>query len=370
MTAQEVIHSFIEYLHIPITNRKDLKQDQTAFQEQALEQLLRFAVENPTHLDEILANIAQVLPLELDVYKKGLATLICGSLIEFGGNPKIIVQAIVEQLEKHLTATEAFLALIEKEGLDSESLSSNDLDLLFNRNQDAVKASITASFVVLATMTSICRVKEARFELRQNGPLIQQVIRLEDDVDNLYYLRQVIHSVDDLEMIVLHPESQTGLKIKADMVQNNFHFFTLLQDQFVEQFRLHPSFTSFIRNEAAIQIAKGEEMPEQNQQLQDHALFGFYDYGALNDEGQLLESVPVGNWLFGEGTLHHVPKYNGVPVVLLGENMLGGRSWDVSFCIPVHEALKPSIEIVEVFSPEQVHSQIQQMIADIRSMNA
>jgi hypothetical protein len=369
MTAQEVIHDFIDYLHRPITNSKDLKQDQTAFQEQAIEQLLRFAVDNPAYLDELLTHIAEILPLELDLYKKGLAILICGSLIEFGGNPKIIVQAIAQQLEQHLTATESFLALAEKEGLDYESLSLKDLDFLFDRDQEAVKANITASFVVLATMTSICRVKAARFELRQNSPFIQQVMRLEDDVDNLYYLRQVIFSVDDLEMIVLHPESQTGLKIKADMVQNNFHFFTLLQDTYLKEFRLHPSFTTLIRNEPAIQIAKGEKTVNANQQLQDHALFGFYDFGALNKQGDLLQPTPVGNWLFGEGTLHHIPKYNGIPVVLLGENMLGGRSWDVSFCIPVHEALKPKLEIIEVLSPEQVHIQIQQIIADMESTN-
>ncbi|MCH5584525.1 hypothetical protein MK805_06020 [Shimazuella sp. AN120528] len=370
MTLQKVIQDYIDFLHKPITNSQDLKQDQTAFQEPEIKQLLRYAVDNRDSLDEILTSIAMVMPLDLDMYKKGLTCLICGSLIEFGGNPKIVVDHIIQQLENHLTATESFLSLAEQEEWEGGTLSPKELDFFFSYDSDALKASITSSYVVLATMTSVCRLKEARQSIRTNTPLIHQVIQLEDEVDNLYYLKQVLYSVDDYEMIILHPQSETGLKIKADMIQNNFHFFTLLQDLYLTQFATHPAFATFHRNEKAIHLAKGGALSDTEEQIHDHALFGFYDFHALNGEGKIPSAVMPANWLFGEGTLHHIPKLNGVPVVILGENTLGDRSWDITFCTPVHEALKPSLEAVEVLSSEQVKQyittiQLQNRLVDI-----
>jgi hypothetical protein len=365
MTAQKVTQDFIDYLHRPITYAQELKQDQTAFQEPAIEQLLRFAVENRDSLDEILTSIAMVLPLDLDLYKKGLTCLICGSLIEFGGNPKIVVDHIVQQLENHLTATESFLSLAEQGGWERNNLTPEQLNYLFSQDADALKASMTASYVVLATMTSICRLKEARQSIRANTPFIHQVIQLEDDVENLYYLKQVLYSADDLEMIILHPQSETGLKIKADMVQNNFHFFTLLQDLYLRQFSSYPDFANISLHEKAIHIAKGGALPENQDNINDRAVFGFYDYNALDEDGNLPAAVMPANWLFGEGTLHHIPKLNGIPVVILGENTLGERTWDITFCTPVHEALKPKLEVLDVLSAEQV----QQYITKIKLQN-
>lgn len=357
MTTQKVTQDFIDYLHKPITNGQDLKQDQTAFQEPAIGQLLRFAVENRDSLDEILTSIAMVLPLDLDMYKKGLTCLICGSLIEFGGDPKIVVDHIIQQLENHLTATESFLSLAEQEGWEGNKLSPKQLDFFFAKDTDALKANITASYVVLAAMTSICRLKEARQSIRTNTPLIHQVVQLEDEVDNLYYLKQVLYSADDLEMVILHPQSETGLKIKADMIQNNFHFFTLVQDLYLTQFGSEQIFTGLSINEKAVHVAKGGSLSEKDD-LSDHALFGFYDFNALDEDGNLPAAVMPANWLFGEGTLHHIPKLSGVPVVILGENTLGDRSWDITFCTPVHEALKPKLEILEILSRDQVQQYI------------
>ncbi len=365
MTQQKVIQDYIDYLHTPITNGQDLKQDQTAFQEPAIEQLLRFAVDNRDSLDEILTSIAMVLPLDLDMYKKGLTCLICGSLIEFGGNPKIVVDHIIQQLENHLTATESFLSLAEQEGWNGNTLSPKQLDFFFANDADALKASITSSYVVLATMTSICRLKEARQSIRTNTPLIHQIIQLEDDVDNLYYLKQVLYSVDDFKMIIIHPQSETGLKIKAEMIQNNFHFFTLLQDLYLTQFGSHSTFADLPRNEKAIHLAKGGSLSDSEEHLSDHALFGFYDLNALDEDGNLPPAVMPAHWLFGEGTLHHIPKLNGIPIVILGENMLGDRSWDITFCTPVHETLNPRLELLEVLSSDQV----QQYITSIQLQN-
>ena len=319
---QTVIQDFNHYLQTPITNSHDLKLDQTAFQDPAIQQLLQYAIDNQEKLNELLTSIALVLPQELDIYKKGLACLLCGTLIEFGGDPEIVVDEIVQQLEDHLSVTQTYLTLANQEGFDTENIKENERDILYTLDSDAVKASTTVSIVVLATMTSICRVKEARQELRQNSNLIQQMVQLEDDVENLSYLQQVMYSADEMKMIVLHPESQTGLYIQADMIQNNFHLFTLLQGQYLQQFGHHPAFASLSQNETAIRIAKGEDHPQDDELTHDYAHFGFYDFAALHTDGKLSASIPPGNWLFGEGTLHHIPKMNGIPIVLLGPNML------------------------------------------------
>ncbi|MGF9798232.1 hypothetical protein [Brevibacillus agri] len=106
--------------------------------------------------------------------------------------------------------------------------------------------------------------QQARIELRQNQQLIRLIEELEEQIDNLHFVNIVLGSEDDLEVVALHPETSTGIRLRLSMVQNNFHLFT--------------------------------------------------------------------------------------------------RSWDLSFCVPVHNALTPQAELVEVLSCEQVKAWTEKIV--------
>jgi hypothetical protein len=360
------IHSIQEnlsqYLSIPVTNSMELKTDTSAFQEPSIKNWVTYTTNHPEDANELLSFLADILTQDIDIYKKGIACILGGTLIEMGGDPTIIVDAIVHQLSYQLSLAESLIAVAEQENISIDPPTEQSIAYLFACDADATKSYLTAPFVVLATMTSICRVKAARQRLRMDSTLVNRVFHLEDEIDHLFYLKQVIYSADDMEMLVLHPESKTGLHIKADMIQNNFHFFTLLQDVYLSQFSNHAAFASYQRNDTAIQLAKGIAKWD-NESLMDTALFGFYDFASLTPEGKLPASVPPANWLFGEGTLYHIPQLEKMPIVLLGENNLSDRSWDIHFCTPVHEALKPNLEILEILSTEQLQTQIDTILS-------
>lgn len=199
-----------------VQRQEEVKADASAFQDSSIRELFPHAKAHPKQIDGLLGSIADFLDGEADTYKKGLACIIAGTLVEKGGDPAGIVGAVVRQLERHLILLEAYF-----QQDDELSLAER-----FQTAPDTVKAQVTSDFVVLATMTMICRDKQARIELRQNQQLLRLIEELEEQIDNLHFVNIVLGSEDDLEVVALHPETSTGIRLRLSMVQNNFHLFT------------------------------------------------------------------------------------------------------------------------------------------------
>lgn len=261
-----------------VQRQEEVKADASAFQDSSIRELFLHAKAHLKQIDGLLGSIADFLDGEADTYKKGLACIIAGTLVEKGGDPAGIVGAVVRQLERHLILLEAYF-----QQDDELSLAER-----FQTAPDTVKAQVTSDFVVLATMTMICRDKQARIELRQNQQLLRLIEELEEQIDNLHFVNIVLGSEDDLEVVALHPETSTGIRLRLSMVQNNFHLFTLLQDVFVQQFQAQEPFASMPRNEVAVEAATGVAYPDTDDAF-DSALFGFYAGGALDENGALSE---------------------------------------------------------------------------------
>lgn len=340
---EEVLQPFLAFLQQDVQQLEELKADASAFQDSSIRELFLHAKAHPEQIDDLLRLIANFLDEEADTYKKGLACIIAGTLVENGGDPAVIVGAVVRQLERHLQLLEAYF----------QQDAALPLADRFEKAPDTVKAQVTSDFVVLATMTMICRDKHARIEMRQNQQLCRLIEELEEQVDNLHYVNVVLGSADDLEVVALHPETSTGIRLRLSMVQNNFHLFTLLQDVFIQQFQSQEPFASMPRNEVAVKAATGVEYPD-TENACDSALFGFYSGGALDENGFLTEQGAFSHWLFGEDTPQRIPRVEEKAIVLLGPSLFAQRSWDLSFCVPVHDALTPQAELVEVLSGEQV----------------
>ncbi|MFC8684203.1 hypothetical protein [Brevibacillus porteri] len=347
----EVLQPFLSFLERDVHQLEDIQADSRAFQDPSIKAMFQHAVSHPESINEILSQLTAFLDSEADTYKKGLACIMSGTLVEYGGDPSLIVDSVVRQLERHLILIEAYLA--------NEELSTEEH---FLSRPDTVKARVTSDFVILATMTMICRNKQARNQMRQNEGLVRLIESLYEHIDNLEYVHDVLNSVDDLEVVALHPETLSGVRVRLETVQNNFHLFTLLQDVMLQSFHVKEPFASMQRNEVAIKAASGIEYPETSG-ASDEALFGFFNRFGLDENSGELKQNELEGWIFGEMMPTHIPRIDGKAMILLGEKIFASRSWDLSFCVPVHSALSPKTELLEVLSPEQTKAWLDRIVA-------
>ncbi|MFF0828950.1 hypothetical protein ACFYU8_18945 [Brevibacillus sp. NPDC003359] len=347
----EVLQPLLSFLEREVYQLEDIHEDSRAFQDPSIKAMFQHAVSNAESINEILGQLAAFLDSEADTYKKGLSCIMSGTLVEYGGDPSLIVDSVVRQLERHLLLIETYLA--------NEELSVEEH---FLSRPDTVKARVTSDFVILATMTMICRYKQARNQMRQKEELVRLIESLYEHIDNLEYVHDVLNSVDDLEVVVLHPETFTGVRVRLETVQNNFHLFTLLQDVMLRSFQEKEPFASMQRNEVAIKAASGIEYPETSG-ASDEALFGFFNAYGLDENSSQMKQNQLEGWVFGEMMPTHIPRIDGKALILLGENIFASRSWDLSFCVPVHSALSPRTELLEVLSPEQTKTWLDKIVA-------
>ncbi|MDB5346517.1 MAG: hypothetical protein JWP89_4894 [Schlesneria sp.] len=138
-------------------------------------------------------------------------------------------------------------------------------------------------------------------------------------------------------LLVVHVAGRKGCFVSYENISNCFHLFTLLQASLAG---LVPGTKTTPRNVVA--VARGEST---------HAVtdVAWWHYGRGD--------VPEANFaasVWGEGSPDQIPVVNGVQVLLLWPPIMGGRSWDGGFLMPLLAATPPSVTVLNHLTSEQL----------------
>lgn len=274
-----------------------------------------------------------------DPYQGNRIAIVCGTLVERGGDPARVAPDLLKRLPGQLA-------------LAARSIPQNDeppLDELFALDPDGVKAWESLRFLLLACMTVFCRVLPARVEARQIPGIADTLPPLAPHFAEADFLQQLLGYTDDREMVVLHVASRKGWRVALEAVNTNFHLFTLLQGRIVGD-----AARGLLPGEPTapdvLAVARGNAFPTGSEH--DFARFHFHTANALQADGSL--SADAGAWVWGEGTPRDVPPVDGTPVLLLGPSLLGNRSWNPGFFANIHDALRSDVRLLETLTDAQV----------------
>jgi hypothetical protein len=303
----------------------------------------RCAAAAPAARDAVLRQLAAALP-PADPFQAGRLAMVCGVLVEQGGDPALAADAVVQRLPGQLRAAHTYVQKCAADlGLDPGKASDGErLAKVVAERQNRVQVLQDLSMLVLPAVAMLARHRGARRAARQNRDLPERVAALRALDPEVSALAKMLDLVDDERLLVLHPGPDQGFRVATEAVHNNFHLFTLLQDALVgppDKGKLPgPPLRSQV-----VAGARGEGPLSAGDT--DAAVWSYYDWEGLRPDGTWSPSAE-GHSIRGEGKPTDIPAFEGERVVLLGP-LESPRSWTAGSFLPPHEALRSCVRVLE-----------------------
>jgi hypothetical protein len=297
-------------------------------------------------LDAVLTAVAAMIRAS-DPFRGATIALACGTLVEWGGDPGAVFPHLLSELPRHLA--------LARRAHEREETAPG---ALFDEDPDAARASKGLTYLLLATMTVICRNARFRQPLRANPEIVSGIEAIHSAHREANFVARVLDLTDDLELLVLAPNERKGFRVALEAIASCGHLFTLLQAALIDGGHLVGEPT----DPEVLAVARGEQPHEQL--LTDHARFNFAPWYSLVSADSLAESALDG--LIAMGVEAHpagIPQFDDVPVVLVGPTAFASRSWDSNFFANIHDALRSRVEIVEVLSEAETAKWIERIKA-------
>ncbi|VTR95340.1 Uncharacterized protein OS=Ktedonobacter racemifer DSM 44963 GN=Krac_2879 PE=4 SV=1 [Gemmata massiliana] len=282
---------------------------------------------------ELNALLAELVPFirAADPFRGSTVALNCGTLVEIGGDPGLVFPHLLGELPRHLDLAKR----------------AHEKDIapraLFDEDPDAAKSAGGLRYLLLATMTVICRSAEFRQALRADAEIVENIFALREHYGEADFVAQVLNLADGLDLLVLAPQERKGFRLALEAVSTNAHLFTLIQGALIGGGHL----AGDPIDPEVMAVATGES--PHPRLLSDHARFHFDIWsGSVDNPIGTLLSLPV------EESPLSIPSLDGQRIVVIGPSILGGRGWDSNFFANIHDALKSRAEVVEVLPEAEV----------------
>jgi hypothetical protein len=332
------VNAAFAYAHEPADLATVTGPPSACFRIPATRDLLEFGqkVETQDELTEVLRRVAPTVGVP-DPYKAAVMALLCGTLIEWGADPKELAPLLFARLP-------AFLAQAQSVADRAEDAKPEDL---FAANADGLRAWQALSLMLLSTMAVLARGMEFRQSARDNAELVRLIEALRERNREADFVAQTLGFVDGLELVVLHPGEGKGFRVELEAVHTNAHLFTLLHGALIDGGHLpgRPI------GEELLGVATGAIAPEKL--LHDDARWQFYTWCGLRPDGSFA-GADMSTWLYVEDPPTVIPEFEGERVVILGPPVLGSRMWDSNFFANIHDALRSAARVAEELTPEEV----------------
>lgn len=289
----------------------------------------------------VLREFATLLP-SLDGFHAGMLTLLCGILIERGGDVSLPINATLEVMVNQLIQVKKYVEL-------NKEPSAEDL---FQRSPDALRAQAALPFLVPAVMTMLCRDKETRKQWHQRQDLHVLLDELEEAEAIPFYLKAVFSLWDDQDLLVLDRANTRGFLVRLEGVRDvMYHCYALLQHALLEH--AGPGYLDAEPTDPlAVRYAQNRDLtPDDYRQAADCRDFQRFNF-----------RYPGGLIFFpGSASFTELPTLDGMPLLLV-EKKLMDIGWNPANMYPVlHEALHSRVEIVRELAPEEVENWLQRL---------
>jgi hypothetical protein len=180
----------------------------------------------------------------------------------------------------------------------------------------------------------LARLPAERKKLAEDGELMTRLEDLAGYSPGVNWVHEAVVRKSGT-LIVLHPPSGSGLKLRYENVARNFHLFSLLQAAVGTRI---PGGRQ--PDPKIVAAAHGQT----NDRIYDHAWWHYGDPRSKTPD--LRESI------WGEGQLTEIPVIHGSRVMLLWPPLLQSRTWDEGFFGPHLQAMPAGVVVEEELSGE------------------
>ena len=266
----------------------------------------------------------------------------CGAIVEYGGDPLIALDAILDRLPEIHRGARDFIAACNQVADERRGPDGNRVEEpveaygqeVARSHPEAANAYIASRPLAIGTIAMLSRSKEARRRARGRTILLPLSLDLDKAMGSrTSFLTKMLEVLDDEPLLVLHPEERKGYRLRMSGVGMNAELFVLLDDLLIGDpargwlpgERPDPDVVASCRDQHP-EVAKGKYVV---------GAFNYCNWQALRAD----LTVPQGHmhatdhWIWMEGLPADIHPFEGLRVILLGPPpydriLQGGRCFD------------------------------------------
>lgn len=248
----------------------------------------------------------------------GLLAIWLGAAVEGGMSPD---DSLVPILDKLLDYARAIYAAEDEEDADWEPSD---------------EVLIGLELLGQSLVAHLLRRPERRAEIRQDADIMEVLDETAGWSIGVKWVLELLRQCTG-ELVVLHIESRTGVRVVYENIANCFHLFTLLQCA-LEGVMLDAYTVSDETRRMAFEGGGGGE---------HDAAWWHYGQGCV-------PRADFSGMVYGEMTPASIIPVEGEQVLLLWPRVLKSRSWDTAFFGPIITAMPPNVFVKNTLSAEEV----------------
>lgn len=284
--------------------------------------------------------------------------LICGGLIERGGDSMIIAKPLTEQLTELISATAELANACVDQIRDSENQDENSTeDFEKIRVQTAqTMPHQNAAWEALKifwrpAIAVFSRNSESRSAARHLREFASQV---SDYHEAGHWLKMMLTVLDNEPIVVIEPSTSLGIQGRISGIVDNFQLNTILMDVFPKQ----GWFARRRVSRRVADIARGNG-PQQSHHMVS-STWNLYTWKAIESNLNLPESGDYSastHWIWNEGTPADIPVFDQHRVILLGPPTYK-RVWQ---SLRIFANLPGNLEVVRKLTKVEVNNWLKRL---------
>jgi hypothetical protein len=202
----------------------------------------------------------------------------------------------------------------------------------------------------LAAVACLSRSSKLRKKEQASGAIVEATRGLDELVEEVTFLAQIIKVIDDVPLLVIHPESRRGFRLVMNDCATNLEMYVLLMDAIVGD--PDKGFLKGPRPDArSVRMLKDpDHAPKTTPTVK--VPWHTVAWTGLGADGALPATVPdqPENWVWLEGVPSDIPLFEGERVILFQKPLMA-RTMEVE---PAFEALYPRMKLKSKVSGPEV----------------
>ena len=359
MMLSNQAQQLIDTLRDPASNENDAR---------AAAQALFDAIEQAgdAEANAALASLAPHLRMEKPERALFLA-MVCGAMVEHGCDPEPLVQPLHERLRSLLEASarlaeacSARMPQFENEDEDEDE-DEEDAAEVFDNIREEVAREMPAEDAAWDALDGFWGLAIAVYSVNPAArlaarDLLEHARSIAQHHEGGHWLALILSVLDNEPVLVIEPETQSGIRGRISGVVDNFQLNVLLMDAFPRSGMLSRRRVS----KRVAEVARGEG-PQQTEDTVT-GVWNLYSWNAIDDGLQLPDPKDHSardSWIWNEGMPADIPTFEGQRVILLGPASYP-RTWQ---CQRMFDRLPASFEIEAALNKSEVTDWLQRMVA-------
>ena len=306
-----------------------------------------------SQLDDDLSNknwtLEKLAPLlEADnTFGAGFAALLCGAVVEHGGDPAIPAPILLRSYKKilddaNLLVQKCYECASDKEAAPEEVIQAYGRQV----DPELALAWSVAGFFGQAAIALLTRSAQVRTLAKNTDGLEHSLRQAAGLVDNADWCFNLVQVLDNEELVVLHPATKQGFRVRISGIPINFQLHTLLADAVNGE----GGFPYPKPSPLEVAITKGDAESVEGEQAT--GVFNMVNWPGIADRGS-------DHWIWNEGVPKDILPFEGTRVVLI-EDAPYARTWNAE---RMFGSMRGHVQVIEKLSTDQVQDWLRRLQA-------